>query len=452
MSNPAQHQVGRLSFTLWRRRPLLRFDHRTARADLLKVPWAPSPCLSFFICLQWLHSCLLAGGCHHSDPLSTPFCFLGFLFLGGSGTGAANIGALYPTGSQTRGLWTLSLLGIQISWDPSRTFLAPFLLWVQLSDSPGSVFCLGASLSLLSWVLESCSRLSCSSLSPEASGSPCFGSCPCDPQKPPWLVSLSLSWFQLLVSCAFALRSHWFFFPFPTWGLVSGSTHFFNLSSTFLGYSDPVSDSWESSLALRDLSPLLIPAFSLLGSFGQIMVLLRPEVHFCNSTSSGQILEIDVSLARCFYSTTGFGQFSVLDSSFPCASLVHPASFFSLCHVVLSLPGLPVTWDDPGSPDVFLFPLGHLWHWPAPVSSGQDFSVSLLSVLSVCSVALDRSFGHAHCLLSWCLVPLRFVCFPGMSWPQHLLAFAFCPPLVPTYPLELCASPLLFLVPALCFR
>ena len=115
-------------------------------------------------------------------------------------------------------------------------------------------------------------------------------------------------------------------FPFPTWGLMSGSTHSFNLSSTFLGYSDPVSDSWESLPALRDPSPLVIPAFSLLDSFGQIMVLVRSDAHFCNSTSSGQFLEFVVSLAWCIYVTTGFGQFSVLVSSFPCASLLPPLS------------------------------------------------------------------------------------------------------------------------------
>ena len=75
-----------------------------------------------------------------------------------------------------------SVCSIQISWDLSRTFWVPFLLWNELSDLPGPSVVRGSSMSLLSWVLAFCSRFSCSSLSLEGSGSPCLCPCLSDPQ------------------------------------------------------------------------------------------------------------------------------------------------------------------------------------------------------------------------------------------------------------------------------
>ena len=70
LTNPARHQVGRTSIILLRLCPLLRFSHKTALAVLMEAPWAPSQSL----CLQWLHSCLLAG----VSPLRTIVCALLF--------------------------------------------------------------------------------------------------------------------------------------------------------------------------------------------------------------------------------------------------------------------------------------------------------------------------------------------------------------------------------------
>ena len=75
-------------------------------------------------------------------------------------TSAPPISGLFqPTGSQKRGLRTLSLLGIQMSWDPSRASLAPFSLSDRLFDSHCFGFPRGFSMSLLSWMLESRSQV-----------------------------------------------------------------------------------------------------------------------------------------------------------------------------------------------------------------------------------------------------------------------------------------------------
>ena len=67
----------------------------------------------------------------------------------------------------------LSLLGIQISWISVGHSGYRFFSGVSSLTSL-ALLSLAVFLSLLSWVLASCSRFSCSTLSLECSGSPCL--------------------------------------------------------------------------------------------------------------------------------------------------------------------------------------------------------------------------------------------------------------------------------------
>ena len=52
---------------------------------------------------------------------------------------------------------------------------------------------------------------------------------------------------------------------------MSGSTHFFKMSSTFSVYADMAFCPWEALPTVKDLSPLVIPPFSLPGGYGQTL-------------------------------------------------------------------------------------------------------------------------------------------------------------------------------------
>ena len=126
----------------------------------------------FFICLQWLHSCLLAGV---SPLLPSPrkIRHRRRQFRGYSNQLAHRRGACGRSrclesrchGIPAGPLWTRFLSRFRC---PSWASLDPFSLPVPLFDPHCSGFIHGFSLSLLFWMLETRSQFSDSSLSPGA--------------------------------------------------------------------------------------------------------------------------------------------------------------------------------------------------------------------------------------------------------------------------------------------
>ena len=196
---------------------------------------------------------------------------------------------------------------------------------------------------------------------------------------------------------------------------MSGSTKFFNMSSTFSVHSDLAQGLWEALPIFKDLSSLVIPPFFLPGRSGQNSV---PIAHL--DVSSGQVLAI-VYFVHYSYLTASSRQISDPASPSSCAALASPVWHFFLCRGVLC---------PPGSRDIFQFPLDHLWNWLASLSPGQDISDFLLLLLSpsVCSVTVVspvrlivscrgvQSPSGPPVLRAWPPVRLQFPFFRSWCW------------------------------------
>ena len=231
----------------------VRSQHSTCRSDGGSV--GSFSFSVFLICSQWLHTCLLAG----VSPLRS--IFYPFLF--------SWLPSPRKIRHRRRQYWGyFNQLALRRgacgrsscleSRFHGQTFLAPFPLLVQLSDSPGFDFFRSFSLFLLP---------GCWSPALNFPAHPCLLSAPALLVPVPVLV---------------ALRSH----PDLFHCVSPGSTHFFNMSSTFSVCSDLASDPWESSLAFRDLSPFVTP----LGSFGQTLVPLCTDAVSCYRCFLGSVL------------------------------------------------------------------------------------------------------------------------------------------------------------------
>ena len=222
---------------------------------------------AFLICLQWLHSCLLAGmSLFRFQAQAPPFS-----------------GLPHPTGSTDEGWRTLPLLGIQMSWDLSRTFWVPFslFLWDELSILLGPSFICGPSLSLMSRVLAFC---------------PCFSSLS-KPSEGLSLLALVPHRPTLLChrapGCCFPGQFE--MLSFPTWGLMIDSKQFFNVSSSPCLHSFRVCDFYDFSPALRDLSSWL----SILGHFITLTTLdVCPSLSVC-LVSLSFCLSVHLCLSVC---------------------------------------------------------------------------------------------------------------------------------------------------------
>ena len=173
------------------------------------------------------------------------------------------------------------------------------------------------------------------------------------------------------------------------WGPMSGSTKFFNMSSTFSVHSDLAQGPWEALPSFKDLSSLAVPPFCLPGSSGQNSVPMCTDTLSHLDVSSGQVLAIsDVVLSS--YLTGSSTRIS------------DPASLSS-CAALASRSGISFPVEGSGAPlvllspwmvlaprDILQFPLDHLWNWLASLSPGQDIFDFLLPRLlpSFCSITL----------------------------------------------------------------